>query len=472
MNFDTLKHIYFLGIGGIGMSALARFFASKGIQISGYDRTRTPLCESLEREGMRIHYVEDINLLPKDIDLIVYTPAIPKDNNEFVYLQNTNIPICKRSEVLGLITEKMLGVCVAGAHGKTTITTFIAHLLTQSQVKCNAFLGGISKNYNSNLILSDTSNIAVIEADEFDRSFLKLHPKVAVISSVDADHLDIYGTKQALEQSFADFANLVPQDGILFQKYGLPNLGRACKTYHLNNPQADYFTSNLHVENGAYHFDFNTPKGILNDCIMTYPGLHNVENAVVAIAIAQTLGVTKAEILHGLEAFQGVKRRFDIHFKTPCLVYIDDYAHHPQELKACIESVKNLYPNRKVTGIFQPHLYSRTRDFADEFVQSLSLLDTLILLDIYPAREKPIEGITSKMLLDKCTCPNKILTSKTDLIETLKTQSFDVLLTMGAGDIDQCVTPITNYLKSKHNLQGDVSTALRYAQHDDTKTVH
>ncbi|MDR2906559.1 MAG: UDP-N-acetylmuramate--L-alanine ligase [Bacteroidales bacterium] len=444
MNINNLKHIYFLGIGGIGMSALARFFASKGVRISGYDRTRTPLCEELEREGMTIHYVEDINLLPNDVDLVIYTPAIPKDNAEFVYLQNTKIPIYKRSEVLGLITENMLGVCVAGTHGKTTITTFLAHLLTQSHVKCNAFLGGISKNYNSNLILSETSEIAVIEADEFDRSFLKLHPKVAVISSVDADHLDIYGTKQALEQSFSDFANLVPQDGFLFQKYGLPNFGKACKTYHLDNPKADYFTSNLRVENGAYHFNFNSPNGIWNDLEMTYPGLHNVENAVVAIAIVQKLGVTEHEIREGLKSFQGVKRRFDIHIKTENLVYIDDYAHHPREIKACIESVKNLYSNRKITGIFQPHLYSRTRDFADDFAESLSLLNTVVLLDIYPAREKPIEGITSEMLLEKCTCPNKILTTKSDLIETLKTQSLDVLLTMGAGDIDQLVNPITN----------------------------
>ena len=323
MNFDTLKHIYFLGIGGIGMSALARFFASQGKTISGYDRTRTRLCEELEREGMQIHYEENIELRPKDMDLIVYTPAIPKEHTEFIYLQQTNVPMYKRSEVLGLITQNMQGVCVAGTHGKTTITTLIAHLLTQSNVKCNAFLGGISKNYNSNLLLSDTSKIAVIEADEFDRSFLKLHPKIAVISSIDADHLDIYGTKNALEKSFSDFANLVPEDGTLFQKYGLPNLGKACKTYHLTDSNADFFTTHLRVENGAYYFDIHIGNNVVwKNFVMNYPGLHNVENAVVAIAIAYLLGVSEDETREGLKTFQGVQRRFDFKIKTDKLVYI------------------------------------------------------------------------------------------------------------------------------------------------------
>ncbi len=450
MNFDTLKHIYFLGIGGIGMSALARFFASQGKTVSGYDRTRTRLCEELEREGMQIHYEENIELLPKDMDLIVYTPAIPKEHTEFIYLQQTNVPMYKRSEVLGLITQNMQGVCVAGTHGKTTITTLIAHLLTQSNVKCNAFLGGISKNYNSNLLLSDTSKIAVIEADEFDRSFLKLHPKIAVISSIDADHLDIYGTKNALEKSFSDFANLVPKDGTLFQKYGLPNLGKACKTYHLTDSNADFFTTHLRVENGAYYFDIHIGNNVVwKNFVMNYPGLHNVENAVVAIAIAYLLGVSEDETREGLKTFQGVQRRFDFKIKTDKLVYIDDYAHHPREIKACVESVKDLFPNRKITGIFQPHLYTRTRDFANEFAESLSLLDTLILLDIYPARELPIEGVTSAMLLEKCTCPNKILCTKSNLLDVLKPLSLDVLLTMGAGDIDQLVNPITELLNSQ-----------------------
>ena len=447
MNFETLKHIYFLGIGGIGMSALARFFASKNVKISGYDRTRTLLCEELENEGMDIHYVEDVNLIPKNIDLVVYTPAIPKDNLEFIHLQKTEIPILKRSEMLGLITQNMFGVCIAGTHGKTTISTLIAHLLTQSEVKCNAFLGGIAKNYNSNLILSKTSQIAVIEADEFDRSFLKLHPKIAAISSIDADHLDIYGTKDVMEQSFSEFANLVPSNGFLFQKHGTPNFGKVHKTYHLNDSNADYYTSNLRVENGAYHFDFHAPDFNWKNLEMVYPGLHNIENAVIAVAIAYLLGATETEIRNGLKTFSGIKRRFDVHIKTENLVYIDDYAHHPEEIKACIESVGNLFPNRKITGIFQPHLYSRTRDFSDDFAKSLSLLDTVILLDIYAAREKPIEGITSKILLEKCTCPNKILTTKSNLLEILKTQPLDVLVTMGAGDIDQVVEPIIKMLK-------------------------
>ncbi|MDR0437825.1 MAG: UDP-N-acetylmuramate--L-alanine ligase [Bacteroidales bacterium] len=448
MNFNTLNHIYFIGIGGIGMSALARFFKSQGKIISGYDRVRTPLCEELEREGMAIHYTENINLIPKDIDLVIYTPAIPKDHLEFVFLQKTNIPILKRSEVLGLITQNMIGVCVAGTHGKTTITTMIAHLLTQSKVKCNAFLGGISKNYNSNLILSETSKIAVIEADEFDRSFLKLHPKIAVISSVDADHLDIYGSKNAMEENFSEFVNLIQNGGFLFQKYGTPNLGGTPNFYHLDDPNADYYTKNLRVENGEYHFDFVAQNGSWNDMVMTYPGLHNVENAVIAIVIAYMLGATETEIREGLKTFAGIKRRFDVHIKTDKLVYIDDYAHHPQEIEACVKSVRNLFANRKITGIFQPHLYTRTRDFADEFAKSLSLLDTLILLDIYPARELPIEGVTSEMLLEKCTCSTKILATKTNLIDILKTQPLDVLLTMGAGDIDQVVNPIIEYLKT------------------------
>jgi len=447
MNFESLKHIYFLGIGGIGMSALARFFASKGVKISGYDRTRTPLCETLENEGMAIHYDENVSLIPSDIDLVVYTPAIPKDNAEFVHLQKSEIPVLKRSETLGLITQNMVGVCIAGTHGKTTISTLLAHLLTQSSVKCNAFLGGIAKNYNSNLILSETSSIAVIEADEFDRSFLKLFPKVAVISSTDADHLDIYGDKKALEKSFSDFANLVPNDGFLFQKYGTSNFGKPHKTYHLTDTNADYYTTNLRSENGVYAFDFHTPNFVWENLEMIYPGLHNVENAVIATVVAHLLGATETEIRNGLRTFFGIKRRFDVHIKTENLIYIDDYAHHPREIDACIKSVKNLFPNRKITGIFQPHLYSRTRDFADDFAKSLSQLDALVLLDIYAAREKPIEGISSEILLEKCTLPNKILVEKSKVVDHLKTQPLDIVLTMGAGDIDQIVEPIIEMLK-------------------------
>jgi UDP-N-acetylmuramate--alanine ligase len=413
---------------------------------------RTPLCEELEDEGMTIHYTENIDLIPKDIELVVYTPAIPKDHAEFVHLQKTNIPILKRSEVLGLITQNMLGVCVAGTHGKTTIATMIAHLLTQSEVKCNAFLGGISKNYDSNLVLSEASKIAVIEADEFDRSFLKLHPKIAVISSVEADHLDIYGTKEQMEKSFLEFANLVPEDGVLIVKHKLSLPLKKAATYHLTDTDANFHTKNLVIKNSVYHFDFVTPIGTIKNLEMDYPGLHNIENAVAAIAVAIFLGVSESEIRFGLKTFAGIKRRFDVHIKTDKLVYIDDYAHHPQEIKACIESVRNLFPNRKITGIFQPHLYTRTRDFADDFAKSLSLLDTLILLDIYPARELPIEGITSEMLLEKCTNSTKILSTKSNLIDILKTQPLDVLLTMGAGDIDQCVKPIIELLKTENNI--------------------
>jgi len=458
MNFESLKHIYFLGIGGIGMSALARFFASKDVKISGYDRTRTPLCRELEkRQGAKIYYVENIKQIPKSIDLVVYTPAIPQNHAILEHFRKSKIPVLKRSEVLGLITKSMDGICIAGTHGKTTISSLLAHLFMESSVECNAFLGGIAKNYNSNLILSETSNIAVIEADEFDRSFLKLHPQVAVISSIDADHLDVYGDKKALKKSFSEFANLVPENGILFRKYGLPKYNKKCQafTYHLKNNKADYHLSRLELKKDVYHFDVKTPEGTVRNMKMNYPGLHNVENAIVAIAVALKRGVKESEVRKGLRTFEGVERRFDVHIKTDTLVYIDDYAHHPQEIEACIKSAKELFPNRKITGIFQPHLYSRTRDFADDFAKSLSLLDTVILMDIYAAREKKIEGVTSEMLLSKINKREKKMLNKGTLRNLIrKTEQIEVLLTMGAGDIAQIAVRVIEYwnASNKQNL--------------------
>jgi len=455
MNIETLKHIYFLGIGGIGMSALARFFASQGIKILGYDRTRTPLCKELEKkQGVKIDYTENIKQIPKNIDLVVYTPAIAEDNAILKHFRKGNIPILKRSEVLGLITEFMDGICIAGTHGKTTISSLLAHLLTESSVKCNAFLGGIARNYNSNLILSETSKIAVIEADEFDRSFLKLHPKIAVITSIDADHLDVYGDIKTLKKSFSEFANLVPKNGVLFRKYGLPKYNRKCQafTYHLEDNRADYYLSKLELKKDVYHFDIKTPEGIVKNMKMNYPGLHNVENAIVAIAVALKQGVKESEIRKGLKTFKGIERRFDL-YKTKKVIYIDDYAHHPQEIETCINSVKKLYPNLKITGIFQPHLYSRTRDFVEDFAKSLSHLDTVFLLDIYAAREKKIEGVTSEMLLKKINnTEKKILNNRGVLHSIMKkvTQiedQIEVLLTMGAGDIAQYSTRITDFLE-------------------------
>ncbi|GHV72236.1 UDP-N-acetylmuramate--L-alanine ligase [Bacteroidia bacterium] len=440
----NIRTAYFLGIGGIGMSALARFLHSQGAEIYGYDRTRTLLCQQLENEGMHIHYTADIAKIPPTVDVIVYTPAVPADFEEFVFLQNKSIPMLKRAELLGLITQSHFAVGIAGTHGKTTISTLTAHLLNQTPKKTSAFLGGISKNYGSNLLISDVTDAPmVVEADEFDRSFLKLHPDMAVVSSMDADHLDIYGHAEAIKRAFQDYADLVPESQPVFVKYKLPLRHKQCRYYHLDDHRADYYTQNLRVDHRAYHFDFCAPQGTFHDLVMHYPGLHNVENAVVSMAVALSLGATETEIRTGLASFTGVYRRFDIRINTPQLMYIDDYAHHPNEIRTTIQSLKHFLKDKPIVGVFQPHLYTRTRDFADDFAKSLSLLDNLILLDIYPAREQPIPGITSQMLLDKCTSPHKVLCHKSELIMKIKEQTPQVLLTMGAGDIDAYVEPIT-----------------------------
>ncbi len=446
MDLSKLQHIYFLGIGGIGMSALARYFVAKGIKVSGYDKTKTPLTNQLQNEGIKIHFEDNFNLLDEDIDIVIYTPAIPSTHKEFLFFKDNNFTILKRSEVLGLITQNSIGIGIAGTHGKTTISTMTSHLLKQSDIDCSAFLGGISKNYQSNLLLSAKSEYVVIEADEFDRSFLKLEPQIAAISSIDADHLDIYGDKNELKKSFEDYIRKLKPNGILIYKKGLdlkiPENIRSF-TYSLQQG-SDFYADNIRIEDSAYVFDFYSENQNIKDIKMLYPGLHNIENACLAIAIALLCGVKQDEIKEAILSFQGVNRRFDVRIKSEKITYIDDYAHHPEELKACITSVRALYADKKITGIFQPHLFSRTRDFADEFAKSLELLDVLVLLDIYPARELPIEGITSEMLLGKIKNKEKYLLDKSEILNFIDEKSPEVLLTLGAGDIDQLVGLIEN----------------------------
>lgn len=450
MNIDQVKEVYFLGIGGIGMSALARFFKSRGCSVFGYDRTSTPLTIALEAEGMQIHYEEDVDLIPDGVDLVVYTPAVPKQHAEYQFFLENGYPILKRSQVLGLISSGYKTIGVAGTHGKTTVTTLTAHLLHQTSTGVNAFLGGISKNYNSNLLLSPQSKWVVAEADEFDRSFLQLFPQIAVITSVDADHLDIYKNIQTLKDSFIKFISQIKPGGQLIIKKGLSldviqHPGLKVYTYSIDQ-QADFCIQNLHINSGHYIFDLILDGMVMKDVELGLPGLFNVENAIASSAAAWLAGATKEEIRKGLLSFTGVHRRFDIRINRNDLIYIDDYAHHPAELKACINSVRHLYPDKKITGVFQPHLFTRTRDFADEFARSLELLDEIILLEIYPAREQPIEGINSEMLLHKINKTSKRVCQNDKLIEVLQSLKPELLLTLGAGDIDQFVKPIEESL--------------------------
>lgn len=446
-----VRTIYFLGIGGIGMSALARYFVAKGFSVHGYDRTPTALTAGLETEGMKIHYQEDISLIPKEIELVIYTPAVPKNNIEFQFLERRGIAMLKRAEILGRLSSEYKTIACAGTHGKTTVSTLVSHLLHESHVGCQAFLGGISRNFDSNLLLSETSPFLVAEADEFDRSFLQLKPSIAIITSIDADHLDIYGSSDSLVKAFTDFSGKIVPGGRLIMKKGLPlpldlAPGVACLTYSAGE-EADFYASNIRLFNGLYRFDFHHPEGTIENLELGIPGLYNVENAVAALAAAWLCGVGHAELRLGSATFRGVKRRFDIRLKTSGLVYIDDYAHHPKELEACIGSARAMFPHKKLTGIFQPHLFTRTRDFAAGFAEALSLLDEIILLPIYPARELPIPGIDSKMLLSLIQNENKSLVSIDKLPEYLNNKHIEVLLTMGAGDIDTLVEPIEKYLK-------------------------
>jgi UDP-N-acetylmuramate--alanine ligase len=439
-----------LGIGGIGMSALARYFFRQGIRVSGYDKTPTELTEALQSEGMDIHFDDDIKQIPETVNLVIYTPAIPKELNEYQYFLESGIPFKKRAEILGELTRNKKTIAVAGTHGKTTVSALIAHLLTHSGIGCNAFLGGISKNYHTNLLTSDTSDWMVVEADEYDKSFLQLHPDIAIITSTDADHLDIYGNHENLRHTFGQYASNIKNNGILILKKGVELDAIALKnkiTLHYSRSiPTDYYADNIRIENEKYVFDFVTPEKSISDIISGLPGEINVENALAAMTAVRLAGVSDEALKSGLLQFEGMERRFDVKFKTDKVIYIDDYAHHPEEIRATVSSVRKMFPAKRITGIFQPHLFSRTRDFADEFARSLELLDEIILLPIYPAREKPIAGVGSGMLLDRIQKKEKMLCAKEKLISVLAKKEIQVLMTLGAGDIDQLVNPIRDYL--------------------------
>lgn len=461
MNILNYKLYYFLGIGGIGMSALARYFNHYGKKISGYDKTKTTLTSQLEKEGIPCHYEENVELLQKTLSgykpeeiLVVFTPAVPLEHKEYAFLKQNGYTILKRSAVLGEITKQFKTIAIAGTHGKTTTTTMVSHLLKSNDVNCFAFMGGISKNYDTNLLLGDPSKsetYVVVEADEYDRSFLTLHPYLSVITSCDADHLDIYKNHQFVKEGYELFANLIQKEGRLIVNKNVDNelTLPSNKLIYSLNLNTNYVAENVRFIENEAHFDVISPIENLTDVCLGITGMHNVENSLAAIAIAQQIGLKGEQIKKALRSFSGVKRRFDYRFKSSKTIYIDDYAHHPEELKATISSVKRIYPSKKITGIFQPHLFSRTRDFADGFAESLSLLDEVILLDIYPARELPIEGVTSKMLLGKVTTVNKKLLSKQEVVEHIRTNDHEVIVTMGAGDIDGLVKPIEDILKEK-----------------------
>ncbi|HPG55333.1 MAG TPA: UDP-N-acetylmuramate--L-alanine ligase [Candidatus Enterocola sp.] len=448
-----------MGIGGIGMSAIARYFNKQGHNVGGYDLTSTDLTKSLEEEGIDIHYSDNISLIPvKFMDpentTVVYTPAIPNNMSEFVFFKEGKFNILKRSQVLGIITEGKHSICVAGSHGKTTTSTMIAHILYQSKIGTNAFLGGISKNYDTNLLVTPNNNLVVVEADEYDRSFLSLTPYMAVVTATDADHLDIYGSKEEMLKGFAEFTSLIQPEGVLIIKKGIELVpavqdGVKVYTYSATDESADFHAENVRIANSTILFDFKGINGIITDIELGVPVMVNIENAVAAIAIALLNGASTDEIKNGVKSFDGTKRRFDLKVKKENVTYIDDYAHHPNEIKASIASVRKLYPDKKICVVFQPHLYTRTRDFAAEFGESLSNLDDVILLDIYPARELPIKKVTSELIYKQISGRHKTMCKKSELLEVLKTKEFDVLLTLGAGDIDKLVPEIQKFIEQK-----------------------
>lgn len=447
------RNIYFIGIGGIGMSAIARYYRFKGLNVSGYDKTPSDLTRELEKEGIGVHYEDDIDFIPKDIEdtLVVYTPAIPADLKELVYVQEHGYRVIKRSRTLGEIAKGQRCLAVAGTHGKTTTSTLTAHILTDCGEGCTAFLGGISKNYGTNMLVSHNETV-VAEADEFDRSFLQLFPEVAVITAMDADHLDIYGTVEAYQQAFRDFAAQV--HGTMIIKKGLPVTAADTKakiyTYSYDDAGADFHAENARPDNlGYFIYDLVTPMGTVKDIKVGIPGWVNAENSIAAAAICLVYGIEPEKVKAAIGNYQGVKRRLDLHLNTEKLSYIDDYAHHPQELASAISSMRDIFPGRKLTAVFQPHLFTRTRDFADGFAQSLSMVDKLILLDIYPAREEPIPGVTSDIIFDKVTAPEKVLISKEELMDYLAKEELDVLITFGAGNVDRYIGPITEMLKKR-----------------------
>ena len=442
MNLNHIHSVYFIGIGGIGMSALARYFNANGKQVAGYDKTQTEITNSLEALGIRIHFEDNVEsiksaFLDKEKTLVVYTPAVPKGHSELNYFLTHNFQILKRSKVLGMITENTFCLAVAGTHGKTTTTSILGHLMNACDVPLTAFLGGISENYNSNLILNGTE-VSVVEADEFDRSFLTLSPDLACITSMDADHLDVYGDSSELIKSFEDFSKRIKPNGKLFVRNGLPLHGI---TYGIDD-DSDYSVKNIKIENGTYVFDVKTPKTVLENLQFNLPGRHNLSNALIALAMAVEYGCPNRQLAKALASYKGVKRRFTYQIKTDDLVFVDDYAHHPEEINAVYQAVREMYPGKKVLAVFQPHLYSRTRDFIDDFAKSLSQFDELLLLEIYPARELPIEGVTSEWLLSKISNENKKLVSKSNLLTQIHKSDAQVILTIGAGDIGEEVKHI------------------------------
>ena len=458
MNINDIKSVYFVGIGGIGMSAIARYFLSKGIFVAGYDKTPSNLTKELQKEGAEIHYEEDEALIPecckdKDTTLVIYTPAIPSDHKELVYFEQNGFDIEKRAQVLGALTRAYKGLCVAGTHGKTTTSTMAAHLLHQSKVDCNAFLGGISKNYKTNYILSDKSEYVVIEADEFDRSFHHLTPFISVITATDPDHLDIYGTKNAYLESFTKYTSLIQPGGALILHKGLemkPALQEGVRLYEYSRDEGDFHAENIRIGNGEIFFDFVSPFGNIKDIQLGVPVSINIENGIAAMALAQMSGVSNEEIKAGMLSFGGVDRRFDFKIKNDKIVFLSDYAHHPAEIKQSALSIKELYKNRKVTALFQPHLYTRTRDFYKDFASSLSLLDEVILVDIYPAREQPIPGVTSELIYNNLRPGiKKQMCHRDEIIDIIKNNEFDVLISLGAGDIENLVPEITEILSKR-----------------------
>ena len=455
MELKDIKSVYFIGAGGIGMSAIARYFLGKGLVVAGYDKTATPLTRQLEKEGMSIHYQENIDLIPdgckdKTSCLVVYTPAIPAEHKELCFFQENNFEIEKRAQVLGTLTRAHKGLCVAGTHGKTTTSTMCAHLLHQSHVDCNAFLGGISKNYGTNYILSK-SDYVVIEADEFDRSFHWLRPWISVITATDPDHPDIYGTKEAYLESFRHYSSLIQPGGALIIHKNLEmkdELQEGVERYEYSLDEGDFHAENIIIENGEITFDFVSPIENVKNVRLGQPVPINIENGVAAMAMAQLAGCTADELRQAMETYSGVERRFDFKIKTDKLVFLSDYAHHPQEIFQSARSIRELYRDKKITAIFQPHLYTRTRDFYKDFASSLSLLDEVVLCDIYPAREKPIEGVTSKLIYDNLReGVEKKMIKKEEVLDFVKSKDFQVLIVLGAGDLDNYVPEIENILK-------------------------
>lgn len=451
MNIEQVNSVYFVGIGGIGMSALARYFLQNGAVVAGYDRTPSPLTLSLQNEGADIIYEDDPSLIDSSIlsdqTLFIYTPAIPEKNKIRHFFLSKNYHLYKRAEVLGLLSKKHQCIAIAGTHGKTTISSITAHILYQSSLGCQAFLGGILKNYKSNFLLHQNSDLMVAEADEYDRSFLQLEPQMALISSMDADHLDIYGNKESLQDSFREFAKKIKSDGLLVVHYQISNYladFKNIKSYSLQNTASDYYASNIELHNGSYHFNLHHPDGIVHDLQLMMPGIINLENSIGAAALGLNNGLSEDELRKGLSSFLGIKRRLELIVSNEKCVYYDDYAHHPEEIKAVLNSLKLMYPEKKLTVMFQPHLYSRTRDFADGFAESLSLADQVVLLDIYPAREEPIPNVTSQIILDQISHDNKIIIEKSAVIDFFHNNKPELMVTLGAGDIDRLVKPLKN----------------------------